>query len=140
MRRTTTLCPKDYSLSGFQIWKLISVQGAFEPSSEADDVNSAPTENSRGVSVAAKKKDGRETGEIEKEEAQLTRVIISVLRAARDDSDVTQEELGRRMGWSKKQMWDLEHGRKTVTVAHFFMIARRLGIDPERLVRRVKNY
>jgi transcriptional regulator with XRE-family HTH domain len=90
--------------------------------------------------VAAKKKDGRETGEIENEEAQLTRVIISVLRAARDDSDVTQEELGRRMGWSKKQMWDLEHGRKTVTVAHFFMIARRLGIDPERLVRRVKNY
>jgi transcriptional regulator with XRE-family HTH domain len=90
--------------------------------------------------VAAKKKDGRETSEIEKEEAQLTRVIISVLRAARDDSDVTQEELGRRMGWSKKQMWDLEHGRKTVTVAHFFMIARRLGIDPERLVRRVKNY
>ena len=44
------------------------------------------------------------------------------------------------MGWSKKHMWDLEHGRKTVTVAHFFMIARRLGIDPERLVRRVKNY
>ena len=65
--------------------------------------------------MAAKKKDGRETSEIEKEEAQLTRVIISVLRAARDDSDVTQEELGRRMGWSKKQMWDLEHGRKTVT-------------------------
>lgn len=116
------------------------MQGAFEPSLEADDVNSAPTENSRGVAVAAKKKDGREIGEIEKEEAQLTRVIISVLRAARDDSDVTQEELGRRMGWSKKQMWDLEHGRKTVTVAHFFMIARRLGIDPERLVRRVKNY
>jgi transcriptional regulator with XRE-family HTH domain len=53
---------------------------------------------------------------------------------------VTQEELGRRMGWSKKQMWDLEHRRKAVTVAHFFMIARRLGIDPERLVRRVKNY
>ena len=43
------------------------------------------------------------------------------------------------MGWSKKQIWDLEHGRKTVTVAHFFMIARRLGIDPERLVRRVKK-
>lgn len=63
-----------------------------------------------------------------------------VLRAARDDLDVTQEELGRRMGWSKKQMWDLEHGRKTVTVAHFFMVSRRLGIDPERLVRRVKNY
>ena len=44
------------------------------------------------------------------------------------------------MGWSKKQMWDLEHGRKTVTAAHFFMIARRLSIDPEQLIRRVKNY
>ena len=91
--------------------------------------------------MAAKKKGrARNRRDRKKEEAQLTRVIISVLRAARDDSDVTQEELGRRMGWSKKQMWDLEHGRKTITAAHFFMIARRLGIDPERLVRRVKNY
>lgn len=49
-------------------------------------------------------------------------------------------ELADRLGWKPEQIAELEIGRRIVRAADLILIARALGIDPEKLFHRVTRW
>jgi transcriptional regulator with XRE-family HTH domain len=73
----------------------------------------------------------------DKERERWSGVIVTVIRAARDDADVTQQELANRLGLTHRQVVNMEHGRRAIHASDLIMIARALNLDPEKLLRRI---
>ena len=65
-----------------------------------------------------------------------SRVSI-VLKASREDFDMSQQDLATSLGWTRNVIANLESGRRTVRFVDFVIVARALHIEPERLLRRV---
>jgi DNA-binding XRE family transcriptional regulator len=63
-----------------------------------------------------------------------------VLKASREDADVAQKELARRIGVTRNVIANMETGRRVMTVAEFVMIARALNVNAETLPRRVLQW
>jgi transcriptional regulator with XRE-family HTH domain len=53
---------------------------------------------------------------------------------------MSQRELAARMGWTRNMIANLESGRRSVRLIDFVMISTPLGIDPERLLRRILQW
>ncbi len=68
---------------------------------------------------------------------QRTRIV---LRASREDSDLSQGELGVKLGWTRNQVANLEGGRRSVHLTDCVMIAKALGIDPLSLLHRILRW
>jgi transcriptional regulator with XRE-family HTH domain len=76
----------------------------------------------------------------EKERERWNRAILTVIRAARDDADVTQQELAGRLGLTHRQVVNIEHGRRAIHASDLIMIAKALGTEPEVLLRRILRW
>jgi transcriptional regulator with XRE-family HTH domain len=74
------------------------------------------------------------------EHKRLENVIRAVLKASREDSDVSQKELARRLQLTRNVIANIETGRRAVLMADFVTIAKALNIHPERLVRRILQW
>ncbi|MBI2825938.1 MAG: helix-turn-helix transcriptional regulator [Planctomycetia bacterium] len=63
--------------------------------------------------------------------------LSKVLKEARQAKKVTQVQLGAALG--KDQVWvsKFEVGRRQIDVIEFLDIARAIGVDPCRLLRRI---
>jgi len=72
--------------------------------------------------------------------AQLEGRIGTILKATREDSDMSQRDLAARMGWSRNVIANLETGRRTACLAEFVMISQAMHVDPERLLRRILQW
>ena len=72
--------------------------------------------------------------------AQLEGRIGTILKATREDSDISQKDLATRMGWTRNVIANLETGRRTACIVDFVMISRALQIEPERLLRRILQW
>lgn len=64
----------------------------------------------------------------------------TVLSASRRGLEVSQAELGERLGWSRNQITNIETGRRAVQFTDFLMIAKALNIDPLALLSRVLRW
>jgi ribosome-binding protein aMBF1 (putative translation factor) len=104
-----------------------SVEGPKEP------VDRTPITKLKGVGVKKAEK-------AEAERERLERIIVSVLKASREDLDVSRAELANRLGWKPEQIAELEIGRRIVRAADLILIARALGIEPEKLFHRVMRW
>ena len=71
---------------------------------------------------------------------RLRRVIRIVLKAAREDADISQTELAWRLEWTRNQVANLEGGRREIGLADFIMIARALRVDPDRMLQRILQW
>lgn len=67
----------------------------------------------------------------------LTNRVGIILRATREDLDISQEKLGEILGWTRNVVANLESGRRTLTFADFVVIARAFNIEPEKMLRRI---
>jgi transcriptional regulator with XRE-family HTH domain len=76
----------------------------------------------------------------DKERERWNGTILTVIRAARDDADLTQQELADRLGLTHRQVVNMEHGRRAIHAADLIMIARALKVDPEKLLRRILRW
>jgi transcriptional regulator with XRE-family HTH domain len=74
------------------------------------------------------------------ERQRLDRVVIAILKASREDLDVSRAELADRLGWKPQQIADLEIGRRIVRASDVILIAKALKLDPETLFRRVLRW
>jgi transcriptional regulator with XRE-family HTH domain len=74
------------------------------------------------------------------ERERLERIIVAVLKAGREDLDVSRAELADRLGWKPEQIAELEIGRRVGRPADVILIARALGIEPEKLLHRVMRW
>ena len=63
--------------------------------------------------------------------------VVSVIRGARQDRDISQEKLASKMGWSKSVIVNLENLRRDFGVADFILLAEMYGMDPEELFASV---
>jgi len=66
--------------------------------------------------------------------------IRIVLWASREDSDLSQRELGAKLGWTRNQVANLEGGRRATQMIDFLMVAKALNIDPIGLLYRVLRW
>lgn len=71
---------------------------------------------------------------------QLYRAAITVITGSRRDADVSQEELARRLGWSRSKVAALESHSRRIELPDFVLIAKALEIDPETLFRRMMRW
>lgn len=76
----------------------------------------------------------------DKERERWNRAIVTVIRAARDDADVTQQELADRLGFTHRQVVNMEHGRRAIHASDVIMIARALNVDAQKLWRRILDW
>lgn len=82
----------------------------------------------------------RKRTEKQKERDRWNRAVITVIRAARDDADLTQQELANRLGLAHRQVVNMEHGRRAIHASDLIMIAKALNEDPETLIRRILRW
>ncbi len=72
--------------------------------------------------------------------ARLTRRIVAVLRASREDADVTREEIAEALGMRVAQVANFEYARRELRVVDLIMIAQAIRVDPETLFRRIVKW
>jgi transcriptional regulator with XRE-family HTH domain len=77
---------------------------------------------------------------IEDEEERWARGARTVLRAYRDDADLTQEQLAARIGWTPRMVVNLESGRKAMQIRHVVRVVRALGIEPAAAFVQIGNW
>lgn len=73
----------------------------------------------------------------QKERERLNRAIVTMIRAARDDADMTQAELAAALGLTPRQVVNIEHQRRAVHASDLILIARALKLSPTALLERV---
>ena len=74
------------------------------------------------------------------ERKRLERIIIAVVKASREDLDVSRAELADRLGWKPEQVAELEIGRRIIRAVDLILIARALKIEPDALMRRIAKW
>lgn len=71
--------------------------------------------------------------------SDLYRHIVGLLTQARKDAGLTQVELADRIGQRQTFISKVELGERRIDVAEFVEIARAIGIDPYKLLRRAEK-
>jgi transcriptional regulator with XRE-family HTH domain len=61
----------------------------------------------------------------------------AVIAHTRRDSDVTQEDLAKRLGVSVDTIGAIETGRRKVEVGDLIEAAKALNVDPLKLLKRI---
>ena len=61
-----------------------------------------------------------------------------VLRAVRERTHLSQDELGHRAGYSRNYIGLVEQGKTSPSVRALFNIATALGVRPSLLIRRAE--
>jgi transcriptional regulator with XRE-family HTH domain len=74
------------------------------------------------------------------ERARLQRISRIVLKVTRNDMNVSQRELAKRLSWTRNQVANLETGRRGIGIEDFIMIAKALRLDPCGLLNRVLQW
>lgn len=59
------------------------------------------------------------------------------LRTARKDADMTQAEVAERLGCPQSVIAKYENGERRVDVVEFLALAKAIGFDPGRFVRKL---
>jgi hypothetical protein len=73
---------------------------------------------------------------IGQERARLMRVWVSVLRGARQDSDLTQIQIAQALGYTEDVISNIEALRTPISVADSILWAARCGLDEAELFER----
>jgi len=69
-------------------------------------------------------------------EQQLLRELLI---AARDEADLTQQKLAKRLGKPQSFIAKYEGGERRLDVVEFIVIARAIGADPVGIFRKIAN-
>ena len=77
---------------------------------------------------------------ITEDRERLESRLCVVLKASREDLDISQRELATRMGWTRNVIANLETGRREIGMSDFLLISKALGIPPERILHRILHW
>lgn len=62
-----------------------------------------------------------------------------VLRKIRNDSKLSQDDLGAKSGYHRTYIGQLERGEKSPSLRTLFNVAASLGVAPSRIVKGVER-
>ena len=65
---------------------------------------------------------------------EVLRRAGQLIRAARRDANLTQEELVRHLGMRRSSMANIEAGRQTISLPQAAVLAKVLSLDPAALL------
>jgi len=82
-------------------------------------------------------RDSSKAAEAQRQIKRLDRTVAAVLTATRRDSDITQETLATRMGWSRDVIANIESGRRKTSVSELVVMSKAMGTDAETIFRRI---
>lgn len=68
---------------------------------------------------------------------KLQRALVAVIKASREDSDLSRRHLAERLGLTYSQIVNMENGRRAVGLIDFVLLAEALNIEPKTLLDRV---
>jgi len=68
------------------------------------------------------------------------RVVIAVIKASREDADLSRQELAARLKLTYSQIVNIENGRREVGLVDFLMLANAIDVDPVELFQRVARW
>ena len=60
-----------------------------------------------------------------------------MIKASREDADLSRQQLAERLGLTYSQIVNIENGRRAVGLIDFILLAEALGIEPKTLLDRV---
>lgn len=72
------------------------------------------------------------------ERDRMAQILRRLLIDAREAADLTQTELGQRLGRTQSFVSNYERGQRRVDLPEFVLICRALEIDPHEAMRRVE--
>jgi DNA-binding XRE family transcriptional regulator len=75
-----------------------------------------------------------------REEERWERIVASVISATRQDLDMTQEDLGGKLGWTRDAVSNLENGRRHIRVSDLIVIAKAFRMEPDALLKRILRW
>jgi DNA-binding XRE family transcriptional regulator len=75
--------------------------------------------------------------EIRDERARIHRSVVSVIRGARQDVDLTQEQAAEVLGWSRDVFVNFENDRRDFGVADLILFGKKTKLDPRVLLNRM---
>jgi transcriptional regulator with XRE-family HTH domain len=90
--------------------------------------------------LTTEKSERRERETPQQARKRWARKIVAVLKASREDADVSRTELAEWLGFTVNQVANLEYGRRELRVIDLIMIAQALRLDPETLFRRILRW
>jgi transcriptional regulator with XRE-family HTH domain len=76
----------------------------------------------------------------EKSRDKWQRAIVAVIKASREDADLSRQELAERLGLTYSQIVNMEHGRRAVQLIDFIVLAKAIGVEPTALLERVVRW
>jgi transcriptional regulator with XRE-family HTH domain len=65
--------------------------------------------------------------------------LIELFASARREADVTQQELGKRLGLRQTVISKIETFERRVDVAEFMLLCRAIGADPYLLLHQAEG-
>jgi transcriptional regulator with XRE-family HTH domain len=68
------------------------------------------------------------------------RAVIAVIKASREDADLSRQALAERLGLTYSQIVNMEHGRRAVQLVDFILLAESIGVEPVALLERVTRW
>ena len=71
--------------------------------------------------------------------SDLYRRMIELLVQARKDADITQVELGKRLGQRQTFVSKVELGERRLDVAEFIGVCRAIGADPYGIIEAAET-
>lgn len=72
--------------------------------------------------------------------ADWERAVVAVIKASREDADLSREELAKRLGLTYSQIVNIENRRRAVGLIDFIMLAEAIGVAPIALFERVARW
>jgi transcriptional regulator with XRE-family HTH domain len=72
--------------------------------------------------------------------AEWQRAVVAVIKASREDADLSRQELAERLELTYSQIVNIENGRRTVGLIDFILLAKAIGVDPVALFERVARW
>ena len=72
--------------------------------------------------------------------ADWQRAIVAIIKASREDADLSRHQLAERLGLTYSQIVNMENKRRAVGLIDFIMLAEALGVDPVALFERVARW
>ncbi len=68
------------------------------------------------------------------------RAVVAVIKASREEADLSRQELAERLGLTYSQIVNMENGRRAVQLIDFILLAKAIGVDPVALFERIARW
>jgi transcriptional regulator with XRE-family HTH domain len=72
--------------------------------------------------------------------ASIPKTVSQMISGTRHQAGLTQEDLAKKLGWSRSKVVRMESGKRRIDVAEFIEVAKALDVPPELLLAKILQW